>query len=407
MFLRRHMQQRWGGGERLAVAVAPGAHDLLLAAADAGAHSHAGYQPTHYAVERRPSVSLQVTTSDLPVGSQDHVLEEQSMKVVCIDGAAQQPRESRHARAFTLVELLVVIGIIAVLIAILLPALQSARRQAASVQCSSNMRQIAVALIMYIDANKGKHPPSAIPASAASGVPDGFWWPNELVRGKFINAPSVYEAPGASTADKKFNKSNVFRCPEGVDEDFSTGVSGPTGHEYPTCFNNNKYTMANDGANAAQGLGVPSWYMLNSRNNAGSNTPPGGKRLTPFMGWQSSTTSANLADARYIRHRGQVKKASEMVMVVEAGDINWHDQNVGKYNGADVPGIYLRRLGARHGKKSADGLNAWTNIAFFDGHVSTYNSAEFQQQPGRTDNKLQWLNSGTIFYLGQQTRYER
>ena len=58
-------------------------------------------------------------------------------------------------KAFTLVELLVVIGIIAVLIAILLPALQKAREQAKQTTCMSNMRQIVQGWLLYAQDNKG------------------------------------------------------------------------------------------------------------------------------------------------------------------------------------------------------------------------------------------------------------
>jgi prepilin-type N-terminal cleavage/methylation domain-containing protein/prepilin-type processing-associated H-X9-DG protein len=61
----------------------------------------------------------------------------------------------RHTRAFTLVELLVVIGIIAVLIAVLLPALTKARRAAAAAKCLSNLRNMQVAQWMYATEHRG------------------------------------------------------------------------------------------------------------------------------------------------------------------------------------------------------------------------------------------------------------
>jgi prepilin-type N-terminal cleavage/methylation domain-containing protein len=62
----------------------------------------------------------------------------------------------RRRQGFTLVELLVVIGIIAVLISILLPALNAAREQARRVQCLSNVRQLTMAWLLYANNNKGR-----------------------------------------------------------------------------------------------------------------------------------------------------------------------------------------------------------------------------------------------------------
>src|SRR6476620_6335224 len=62
--------------------------------------------------------------------------------------------DARRHRGFTLVELLVVIGIIALLISILMPALTRARDQAIRVQCMNNVRQLLIGCHMYVNDNK-------------------------------------------------------------------------------------------------------------------------------------------------------------------------------------------------------------------------------------------------------------
>ncbi|MBK7405484.1 MAG: prepilin-type N-terminal cleavage/methylation domain-containing protein [Phycisphaerales bacterium] len=66
--------------------------------------------------------------------------------------------ERRHPAGFTLIELLVVVALLAILIAILLPALGAARRSAQSAVCSSNLRQAFLICRMYADANDGVGP---------------------------------------------------------------------------------------------------------------------------------------------------------------------------------------------------------------------------------------------------------
>ena len=97
-------------------------------------------------------------------------------------------------KAFTLVELLVVIGIISLLTSILLPSIGRARQQAATVACASNIRQLCTGLINYASENKGRFPPNF-----TANDPGQYWYDDVRVGG--------YLAP------EGIRKGNVFACP--------------------------------------------------------------------------------------------------------------------------------------------------------------------------------------------------
>jgi prepilin-type N-terminal cleavage/methylation domain-containing protein/prepilin-type processing-associated H-X9-DG protein len=100
-------------------------------------------------------------------------------------------------KAFTLVELLVVIGIIALLISILIPALNKARKGAMSVQCLSNLRSIGQAIMQYSIANRGSVMPTTFNTGGAGGKFD--YWVTILTAQKYLPDPGISDSAWNAT----------------------------------------------------------------------------------------------------------------------------------------------------------------------------------------------------------------
>lgn len=156
-------------------------------------------------------------------------------------------------RAFTLVELLVVIGIIALLVSILLPTLGDARRRAAATKCAAHLRDIGNAFQMYALEQRGFYPPASLRISA-TGVTyniDGTnysrnsfaYWTNfvakYVTRAQLGNAVTTAEDAGAA------RRSILWGCPS-FDGYSSTGTVGGT-NMVQTGYGMNGYPTFNPG----------------------------------------------------------------------------------------------------------------------------------------------------------------
>src|SRR4051812_44373214 len=122
--------------------------------------------------------------------------------------------------AFTLVELLVVIGIIAVLISILLPAMSRARQHAVSAQCMSNLKQVGLAALMYANESKGWYPPSQAEDPSGSQTDEKFLDYNDGTAGRYDVSRAMaryagYKVPTypAVTGTYVPPKTPIFFCP--------------------------------------------------------------------------------------------------------------------------------------------------------------------------------------------------
>ena len=247
----------------------------------------------------------------------------------------------RKTSAFTLVELLVVISIIAVLIAILLPSLNKARDHAQTVVCASNLRQIGIACQAYAVESKGCIVPVAIHRPGTAERQE--MWATLLVARGYLPAPIVTDsaAPRAT--------GSVFFCPSG-NADTNTTI-------YPTSVRDAGRSAIRQPANS----GTPSvllngfvdvWYGLNGATGnstafwEGPTSLPG--RGLPWEG-SSSYQPARLS---------MFRKSSQVAFIFDGIFTN------PTLKSAVTPPAF--RIGGRHGQIDTNPL---TNVLFLDGHV--------------------------------------
>jgi prepilin-type N-terminal cleavage/methylation domain-containing protein/prepilin-type processing-associated H-X9-DG protein len=264
----------------------------------------------------------------------------------------EDPMLSGHCRrGFTLVEMLVVIGIIALLVAILLPIAWRVQEQARTVSCLSNMRQFAMAAHAYSQKYNGICLPAAWrnPIARTSGKHswvDDESWPLILMNAGLIDAPRYDPARPNLHAQMR----SPFYCPSGILE--VTTIFSDLDASSPADRRDPVGAAGRICRSESTGISIVLWYGINGSTSTGLLNSAPALRV-PLDGQQPTDFSA-------LTRMATINRPSELVLFYDGLYMNLFSVNANRVN-------------ARHGNRKL------TNLAFFDGHAATYRT---EQLPG-------------------------
>jgi prepilin-type N-terminal cleavage/methylation domain-containing protein/prepilin-type processing-associated H-X9-DG protein len=270
-------------------------------------------------------------------------------------------RRKRTTNGFTLVELLVVIGIIALLISILMPALTSAREHANRTKCAANLHSMGIAMTMYVNQYNAYPGHASLVAGRTAAI-----WPTRLRL--FTNKDQ-----------------GIFHCPS-QESGFEWSKALPTGSAAKATAADSKYGY-DEGELVLDVFTVPSSYAY---NDWGTYPPTGDSKAQKGLGGDIAPLAFAVKEVR----SSQVKAASDMIAITDSTtDRSW-DWNIDPLQFDQWPG----RI---HGTKKkifppsvADPYRG-SNVLFCDGHVEYYTQKALTTVtplPGASEMARRWNN---------------